>query len=105
MSHQDSVTDLPQYFEIIAQTDGPFRGTPAPAETDLYPPVSPRGQGHPLRFKILANFAEICGMPKNWSMQNFISLAKEQIRQEVASQEGLMFLSGGVDSSSPSPAQ
>ena len=58
-----------------------------------------QGQGHPLRSEILANFAEICGMPKNWSMQNFISLAKEQIRQEVASRKVLMFLSGGVDSS------
>ena len=100
MSHQDSVTDLPRDFEIIAQTDG----CPSAALQHRQKPIYTL-QFHPevkdtlCGSEILANFAEICGMPKNWSMQNFISLAKEQIRQEVASRKVLMFLSGGVDSS------
>ncbi|MGA0159036.1 MAG: glutamine-hydrolyzing GMP synthase [bacterium] len=100
MSHQDSVTDLPRDFEIIAKTDG----CPSAALQHRQKPIYTL-QFHPevkdtlCGSEILANFAEICGMPKNWSMQNFISLAKEQIRQEVASRKVLMFLSGGVDSS------
>ncbi|HCP34807.1 MAG TPA: glutamine-hydrolyzing GMP synthase, partial [Deltaproteobacteria bacterium] len=45
------------------------------------------------------NFAEICGVSRNWSMKNFINQAREQIQTEVGSRKVLMFLSGGVDSS------
>ena len=100
MSHQDSVTKLPKDFEVIAQTEGcptaALQHQQRPVYTlQFHPEVKDTLQGT----KILMNFAEICGVSRNWSMKNFINQAREQIQTEVGSRKVLMFLSGGVDSS------
>ncbi|MEE3121008.1 MAG: glutamine-hydrolyzing GMP synthase [SAR324 cluster bacterium] len=100
MSHQDSVTKLPKDFEVIAQTEGcpsaALQHQRRPVYTlQFHPEVKDTVQGS----EILTNFAEICGVSRNWSMKNFINQAREQIQTEVGSRKVLMFLSGGVDSS------
>ena len=100
MSHQDSVTKLPKDFEVIAQTEGcpsaALQHQQRPVYTlQFHPEVKDTVQGS----EILTNFAEICGVSRNWSMKNFINQAREQIQTEVGSRKVLMFLSGGVDSS------
>ncbi len=100
MSHQDSVTKLPKDFEVIAQTEGcpsaALQHQRRPVYTlQFHPEVKDTVQGS----EILTNFAEICGVSRNWSMKNFINQAREQIQTEVGSRKVLMFLSGGGDSS------
>ncbi|MDP1260134.1 GMP synthase (glutamine-hydrolyzing), partial [Klebsiella quasipneumoniae] len=42
---------------------------------------------------------EICGCQSDWNMPDYIAEAVEMIRQQVGSDEVILGLSGGVDSS------
>ncbi|MEW6702977.1 MAG: glutamine-hydrolyzing GMP synthase, partial [Bacteroidota bacterium] len=50
--------------------------------------------------KILDNFLfDICGCKADWTSQNFINTATEEIKQKVGNKKVICALSGGVDSS------
>jgi len=48
--------------------------------------------------QILANFAQICGCEKQWTVQNLIEEQIEKIRAQVGEGHALIAISGGVDS-------
>ena len=49
---------------------------------------------------MLKNFVfDVCGCKGDWSMENFIEIEMEKIRQTVGDKKVLCALSGGVDSS------
>ena len=51
-------------------------------------------------FEMLKNFVfDVCGCKGDWSMENFIEIEMEKIRQTVGDKQVLCALSGGVDSS------
>ncbi|MBI2958904.1 MAG: glutamine-hydrolyzing GMP synthase [Betaproteobacteria bacterium] len=101
MSHGDKVTALPPGFKVMAANES----TPIAAMADesrrfygvqFHPEVThtPRGR------EILARFVrDICGCGSDWNMPDYVAEAVGEIRSRVGSDEVLLGLSGGVDSS------
>ncbi|XJZ27619.1 glutamine-hydrolyzing GMP synthase [Bacillota bacterium Lsc_1132] len=101
MSHGDLVVETPEGFTV----DGTNPSCPIAAmsneERNLYavqfhPEVRHSVYGNDL----LKNFVfGVCGSKGDWSMENFIEMEMEKIRQQVGDKKVLCALSGGVDSS------
>ena len=101
MSHGDKVTELPPGFKLMASTDScPIAGM-ADEERRFYalqfhPEVTHTKRGA----AILERFVlEICGTRADWIMGDYISEAVARIREQVGTEEVILGLSGGVDSS------
>ncbi|HEX4856084.1 MAG TPA: glutamine-hydrolyzing GMP synthase, partial [Limnobacter sp.] len=101
MSHGDKVTELPPNFKLMASTPScPIAGM-ADEERRFYavqfhPEVTHTKKGR----EILARFVrDICGCTGDWSMPSFVDEAVERIRAQVGTDEVILGLSGGVDSS------
>jgi len=101
MSHGDKVIDMPPGFKLMASTDNcPIAGM---ADEDrkfyavqFHPEVTHTVQGE----AILGRFVhEICGCKADWNMPDYIAEAVAAIRAQVGSDEVILGLSGGVDSS------
>ncbi len=101
MSHGDKVGTLPPGFKIIASNPA----TPIAAMADetrrfyavqFHPEVTHTYQGKAIIERFVHN---ICGCGKDWNMPDYISEAVEKIRTQVGSEEVILGLSGGVDSS------
>ncbi len=101
MSHGDAVTEIPAGFHLVGDSaDCPYAAIEN-TEKNIYgiqfhPEVRHSVYGN----DILRNFAfGICGAKGDWSMDNFIDLQINEIRQKVGDRKVLLGLSGGVDSS------
>ncbi|NYT36554.1 glutamine-hydrolyzing GMP synthase [Allopusillimonas soli] len=101
MSHGDKVTALPPGFRLMASTPScPIAGM-ADEERGFYavqfhPEVTHTVQGEAM----LARFVtEICGCTRDWNMPDYVEEAVNAIRDQVGSDEVILGLSGGVDSS------
>jgi GMP synthase (glutamine-hydrolysing) len=101
MSHGDKVTVMPAGFKLMASTQScPIAGMADEARRfyalQFHPEVTHTPQGQ----AILSRFAhEICGCGEDWNMPDYVSEAIERIRAQVGSDEVILGLSGGVDSS------
>lgn len=101
MSHWDSVTEVPNGFEVVGVTDDCPVGAMANTEKRRYglqfhPEVHHSENG----MQVLRNFVfDICGAEENWSMQEYLEELKERIRTHVGDRNVFLFVSGGVDSS------
>jgi GMP synthase (glutamine-hydrolysing) len=101
MSHGDKVAQMPQGFKLMASTDAcPIAGMADESRrfyaVQFHPEVTHTRQGA----KILQRFVrEICGARGDWNMPDYVSEAVRQIREQVGSEEVILGLSGGVDSS------
>ena len=101
MSHGDKVTALPPGFSAIASNPA----TPYAAMADearrfyavqFHPEVTHTPQGK----AIINRFVhDICGCGQDWNMPDYIGEAVEKIKAQVGSDEVILGLSGGVDSS------
>lgn len=101
MSHGDRVVELPEGFKLIASSDGaPIAGM-ANEEKNFYalqfhPEVTHTKQGG----RILSRFVlEICDCAALWNSSNIIEDSIKSVREKVGSDEVILGLSGGVDSS------
>ncbi|WP_446809399.1 glutamine-hydrolyzing GMP synthase [Methylomonas sp. 2BW1-5-20] len=101
MSHGDRVVELPTGFKLIASSDGaPIAGI---ADEDkhfyalqFHPEVTHTKQGG----RILSRFVlEICGCQALWNANNIIEDSITAVREKVGSDQVILGLSGGVDSS------
>jgi len=101
MSHQDHVTELPTGFEVIAKTDSiPIAGMANEAlhfyGVQFHLEVTHTVQGQ----RILQRFIhDICHCTADWNSQNILHDLAETIQKQVGSDEVILGLSGGVDSS------
>lgn len=101
MSHGDLVTEVPAGFTVDASSDHCPISAMSNTDKHLYavqfhPEVRHSVYGN----ELLRNFAfKICGCSGTWSMENFIEMEIEKIRQTVGDKKVLCALSGGVDSS------
>ena len=101
MSHGDRVTRLPEGFKAIASTDNaPLAGMADEARdyygVQFHPEVTHTHQGT----RILSRFVhDICGCSALWTAGNIIEDSIAHIRAQVGTDEVLLGLSGGVDSS------
>ena len=101
MSHGDLVVEAPAGFEVNATNPSCPIASMSNEEQGLYavqfhPEVRHSVHGN----EMLKNFVfEVCGCTGDWSMENFIEMEMEKIRQTVGDKKVLCALSGGVDSS------
>jgi GMP synthase (glutamine-hydrolysing) len=101
MSHGDKVTALPEGFKVMASNAAtPIAGM-ADEERHFYGVQFHPEVTHTLQGKaILARFVhDICGCGSDWNMPDYVDEAIGKVRSEVGSDEVILGLSGGVDSS------
>ena len=101
MSHGDKVTELPPGFRVIAGNDA----TPIAGMSDedrrffgvqFHPEVTHTLKGR----EIIRRFVrDICACRGDWTMPNYVAEAVAKVRAQVGSDEVILGLSGGVDSS------
>ncbi len=101
MSHGDKVVELPEGFELTAETENcPIAGM-AHKEKPFYgiqfhPEVTHTLQGE----RIFQHFAlELCGCEVLWTPAHIVEDAIARVRDTVGGDKVLLGLSGGVDSS------
>lgn len=101
MSHSDKVINLPEGFNVIAHSPSCKYAAIENSERNLYgvqfhPEVRHSEYGNDL----LRNFVrEICKCTGEWTMENFIEIEIEKIREKVGDRKVICAMSGGVDSS------
>ncbi len=101
MSHSDKVINLPEGFNVIAHSPSCKYAAIENPERNLYgvqfhPEVRHSEYGNDL----LRNFIrEICKCTGEWTMENFIEIEIEKIREKVGDRKVICAMSGGVDSS------
>ena len=101
MSHGDKVTAMPPGFKLMASTDScPIAGMADEARNfyavQFHPEVTHTKQGK----AILNRFVhDLCGCGTDWNMPDYVTEAVARIREQVGSEEVILGLSGGVDSS------
>jgi len=101
MSHGDKVTALPPGFKLMASTPSCAIAGMADEERGFYgvqfhPEVTHTTQGEAMLTRFVI---EICGCTLDWNMPDYVQEAVERIREQVGSDEVILGLSGGVDSS------
>ncbi|MCT7793172.1 MAG: glutamine-hydrolyzing GMP synthase, partial [Lactobacillus iners] len=101
MSHGDLVTQAPAGFTTIASSVNCPIAAIANAEKNIYGiQFHAEVRNSEYGLDILKNFAfNICHAEANWTMDDFIGMEIEDIRQTVGNKKVILGLSGGVDSS------
>jgi len=101
MSHGDKVNKLPDGFEIICSNQSTAIAGIANKSKHFYglqfhPEVTHTKKG----FEIIKKFViNISGCKPEWNMPNYVETAVKKIQETVGSDEVILGLSGGVDSS------
>lgn len=101
MSHGDHVTIAPEGFEVIATSPSCAVAAIADESRGLYAvQFHPEVRHSVYGIELIRQFVfGVCKAKGDWSMESFIELEIEKIRQEVGDKKVLCALSGGVDSS------
>ncbi len=103
MSHSDSITALPEGFEVLAATESiPVAGfkKSGTGSQPLYgiqfhPEVYHSVEGK----KIIKNFlVQICGCKQDWTPASFVTETVARLKEQIGNSHVIMALSGGVDS-------
>jgi len=101
MSHGDKVTALPPGFKLMASTPScPIAGMADESRgyygVQFHPEVTHTVQGRALLERFVL---DIAGAKPDWVMRDHVAEAVAKIREQVGSEEVILGLSGGVDSS------
>ncbi|MCK9990334.1 MAG: glutamine-hydrolyzing GMP synthase [Rugosibacter sp.] len=101
MSHGDKVTALPPGFSVIGSNESTPIAAMADEARGLYAVQFHPEVTHTLKGReMFARFVhDICHCDASWTMPNYVDEAITAIRQQVGSEEVILGLSGGVDSS------
>ncbi len=100
-SHGDKLIEMPDGFEVFAETENSKYAVIGNEEKRIYglqfhPEVSHTDEGS----EILKNFLfRICNCVSDWTMASFIESSIKDIRETVGQEHVILGLSGGVDSS------
>lgn len=102
MSHGDSIRELPEGFELLADTESiPVAAFKKSSGSEILYAV----QFHPEVYhsiegkKLIRNFlVEICGCSQDWTPAHFITDTVEALKKQIGDRKVIMALSGGVDS-------
>lgn len=102
MSHGDTIKELPQGFELLAETESipvaAFKKADGPETlyaVQFHPEVYHSIEGK----KLIHNFlVDVCGCKQDWTPAHFITDTVEALRQQIGNRKVIMALSGGVDS-------
>ncbi len=103
MSHSDTITQLPDGFELLATTASiPVaafikneNGTKPLYGLQFHPEVYHSTEGK----KIIKNFlVNICGCKQDWTPASFVHETVDALKKQIGDAHVIMALSGGVDS-------
>ena len=100
MSHADTISQIPDTYEVIASTDQVRVAAYQIAGTQTYgiqfhPEVTHSTDGSTL----LSNFVlGICGCEPTWTATSFVDTTIASLKEQVGEDHVIMALSGGVDS-------
>lgn len=101
MSHGDTITELPEGFEVIASTESvkvaAYKVIDQPVfGIQFHPEVT-----HSVEGKImLSNFVVgVCGCSQDWTSAHFIDATVQKLKDQLGDDKVVLGLSGGVDSS------
>ncbi|MEN8247455.1 MAG: glutamine-hydrolyzing GMP synthase [Bacteroidota bacterium] len=101
MSHGDTITQLPDNYEVIASTKSVEVAAYKVKDEDRYgiqfhPEVTHSEDGK----TILRNFVvHICGCEQDWTSDVFVESTVESLQKKLGNDKVVLGLSGGVDSS------
>jgi GMP synthase (glutamine-hydrolysing) len=101
MSHADTITKIPDNYEIISSTkDVKFAGYQVKGEKtygiQFHPEVYHSTEGAIL----LQNFCvDICACSQNWTPDSFVDTTVNDLKKQLGDDKVVLGLSGGVDSS------
>ena len=100
MSHWDSVVKMAENFAVIWATDDcAFGATECVIENNIYTLQFHPEVSHTQNWiKILENFAKICEIKKEWSMEKFLEFELEELKKQIWNKNVFLFISGWVDS-------
>ncbi|MEO5572459.1 MAG: glutamine-hydrolyzing GMP synthase [Bacteroidia bacterium] len=100
MSHADTINEIPQSFEVIAETES-IKIAAYQIQNEItyglqfHPEVVHTTEGK----KILKNFViTICGCHGDWTPGSFIDETVDQLKTQLGNDKVILGLSGGVDS-------
>lgn len=101
MSHADTITKIPENFQLISKTESiPVAGFKQEGK-DVYgiqfhPEVTHSTQGK----TVLRNFVvHICGAAQDWTPDIFVEETVARLKEQLGDDKVVLGLSGGVDSS------
>ncbi|MEJ2883174.1 glutamine-hydrolyzing GMP synthase [Pedobacter sp. GR22-6] len=101
MSHGDTITKVPEHFELIASTDSVKVAAYQVKDSDTYaiqfhPEVTHSIDGK----QLLENFlVDICGCKQEWTPYAFVETTIADLKEKLGNDKVVLALSGGVDSS------
>ncbi|SMD07107.1 glutamine-hydrolyzing GMP synthase [Pedobacter nyackensis] len=101
MSHGDTITQVPENFELIASTESVKVAAYQVKDTDTYaiqfhPEVTHSTDGK----QLLENFlVDICGCKQEWTPDAFVETTIAALQSQLGEDKVVLALSGGVDSS------
>ena len=99
MSHGDTITAIPEGFEVIASTrDVKYAAYAKDGiwAVQFHPEVFHTVQGT----QLLKNFVvDICGSRQEWSAASFVDTTVAELKEQIGQDRVILGLSGGVDSS------
>ncbi|SHF83826.1 glutamine-hydrolyzing GMP synthase [Pedobacter caeni] len=101
MSHGDTITKIPENFELIASTDSVKVAAYQIKDTETYaiqfhPEVTHSTDGK----QLLENFlVDICGCNQEWTSEAFVETTIADLQAKLGDDKVVLALSGGVDSS------
>ncbi|MFS1076189.1 glutamine-hydrolyzing GMP synthase [Enterococcus faecium] len=101
MSHGDLVTKVPEGFETVGTSkDCPIASIQDTTRNFYGIQFHAEVRHSEYGIELLRHFAfDVCHCEGNWTMDNFIDMQVEKIREQVGDKKVLLGLSGGVDSS------
>jgi len=99
MSHGDTVSRLPDGFELIGETPDCPAAAVGNTEKRIYgfqfhPEVAHTPNGN----QMLDNFLNLCDAPRDWTMSGYAEEAMAEIREQTGDRNVFLLVSGGVDS-------
>jgi GMP synthase (glutamine-hydrolysing) len=101
MSHGDTITKVPDNFELIASTDSVKVAAYQIKDSQTYaiqfhPEVTHSSDGK----QLLENFlVDICGCQQEWTPDAFVETTIAELKEKLGNDKVVLALSGGVDSS------
>ncbi|MBB2149358.1 glutamine-hydrolyzing GMP synthase [Pedobacter gandavensis] len=101
MSHGDTITKIPENFELIASTDSVKVAAYQIKDSETYgiqfhPEVTHSTDGK----QLLENFlVDICGCHQEWTSAAFVETIIADLKETIGDDKVVLGLSGGVDSS------
>ena len=101
MSHGDKVTELPPGFKVIGSSESCAVAAMADEARGFYAVQFHPEVTHTIKGKaMIERFVhDICGCGHDWNMPDYVNEAIARVRTQVGSEEVILGLSGGVDSS------